>query len=271
MSAPAVKTREVYTRLLLAAFQARMDYRASFWAFIIALVLFYVAQFGVIISIVHKFSNIGNWDQGEVAFLYALLILAQGINSCFFSGLNHFDEMVRMGQFDRYLIRPLDPLMQIITGRFDPAAIAHLFMGLGALLITNLSLDIEWTWGRSLLLVAVVLSGSMIFAAIRIMVASVAFFTVKSQSLVHLFVFSSKEFLMYPLHIYSKGIQVLLTFFVPLAFINYYPAHLFLDKPATLLFHGSFPWLTFAIGLVLMVVARLVWTFGLNRYKSVGS
>ena len=114
------------------------------------------------------------------------------------------------------------------------------------------------------------LGGSLIFAGIRIIIAAIAFWAVNNSSLVHLFVYSSREFLLYPLNIYSGSVKLLLTFLIPLGFINFYPAHYFLNKSTNDLFHPIFIYATFPIGVFIYTISLLIWKIGQNAYESAG-
>ncbi|MDX1960125.1 MAG: ABC-2 family transporter protein [Leptospiraceae bacterium] len=265
-----MKELGIYLKLVTASIKSRMEYRASFFVFIFTLVAYYTAQLLAIGVIIYRFKKIGGWGTGEMAFLYSLLILSNGIVSCFFSGLLDMANFVREGGYDRFLIRPLSPLAQVITYGFELTGLAHLVLGILTFVAANSLINIQWNLVTSIQFVLVILGGSMILASIRIIIGAVAFFAVNNQSLIHLFVFSSREFLLYPLNIYSNGVKFLLTFIVPIAFINYYPAHLFLKKDTSNLFHESFLYATFPVGLFLLLVSLYVWKKGQDAYESAG-
>jgi len=113
--------------------------------------------------------------------------------------------------------------------------------------------------------------GVMIHAAIRIFVSTVAFWTLRNSSLVHTVVFSSKEFIVYPITIYNSGVQFFLTFIFPIAFINFYPAHYFLDKSGEMLLHPVLQLFTPLVGAVLLALSLIAWRSGINHYQSSGS
>ena len=76
---------------------------------------------------------------------------------------------------------------------------------------------------------------------------------------------------MYPVHIYSFPVRVLLTFIFPIAFVNFYPAHFFLERQSETLFHPMLSYLSFPIGLTVLFLSLIFWRFGVNRYSSTGS
>ncbi len=260
----------IYVRLATASIKSRMEYRVSFIIFMITLTLFYMAQVLTIGVVITRFKTIGGWSMGEMAFLYSLLILSQGLVASIFSGLIDFSTQVRDGNYDRTLVRPLSPLVQVIMNGFEISGIAHIILGIASFLVANSFLDIRWGFENGLIFILVVLGGSLILAGIRIIIAAIAFWAVNNSSLVHLFVYSSREFLLYPLNIYSGGVRLLLTFLIPLGFINFYPAHYFLGKSTGNLFHPYFIFATFPIGLFIYGVSLIIWRYGQDAYESAG-
>ncbi len=266
-----LKEFRAYASIVRAAVQARMEYRGSFIMYLMTLIGFYAAQISVIILMLQRFKAIGGWGPGEIAFLYSLLVLAQGLVSVFFSGMLEFSPFIREGTFDRLMLRPLSPMLQILAMRFEPGGVANLILGVAGLTAANSLVHPQWTLVSSLFLVMIVLGGMMILAAVRIGVAAVAFFTVSNEGLQHLIVFSVREFLLYPVDIYTKPVRFLLTFLFPLAFINFYPAHFFLNKSTDSLFHPYFVFFTFPVGIFCMAISLRMWSFGVRHYGSTGT
>lgn len=264
------ETIYIYLRIAIASIKSRMEYRASFLVFLFTLVTFYTAQIATIGIVITRFKTIGGWTMGEMAFLYSLLILSQGIVTFIFSGILDFGEFVRDGTFDRFLVRPLSPLIQIIMGGFEISGFAHIILGFLTFFMANSLITVHWNLLNGLVFVTVVIGGALILGSIRIIIAAIAFYAVNTNSLVHLFVFSSREFLLYPLNIYNGGLRFLLTFIVPLGFINFYPAHYFLNKSGDDIFHPLFVFGTLPIGMVMFLFSLWLWKRGQDDYESAG-
>lgn len=260
----------VYIRLATASIKSRMEYRGSFFIFLFTLIVFYSAQVLTIGVVITRFQSIGGWSMGEMAFLYSLLILSQGIVTFIFSGLLDFSTLVREGTYDRFLVRPLSPLLQIVTSGFEITGFAHIILGGIAVFLATSLVSINWSYVNILIFLLVVFGGALISGSIRIIISAIAFYAINTNSLVHLFVFSSREFLLYPLNIYRTGLQFLLTFIVPLAFINFYPAHFFLDKSGTNLFHPYLIYGTVPVGIFMIVFSIYFWKKGHEAYESAG-
>lgn len=267
-----LKDLPVYGSMIRAAVQGRMEYRASFLMYIMTILGFYGAQIAVIYAMVTKFHKIGDWQPGEIAFLYSLLVLSTGLVSAVFSGFLEFSDFVRQGTFDRILLRPLSPLLSVVCMRFEPGGFANVLLGIAAFWkAVDLVPALSWNLASVSMLVLVLAGGVLIQGAIRIAIAASAFFTVSNEGMQHLFVFSSREFLLYPVDIFNKPVRFLLTFLFPLAFVNFYPAHYFLGKSTDSLFHPAFIYLTFPVGVVCMGFAVWFWRRAVRHYGSTGS
>ena len=230
---------------------------------------YYVSQFSIIAVTLLKFENIKGWGVYEMAFLYALILMAQSFNTLFFGPLIRFDEEIKNGGWDLLLTKPVNPLLALLAGKFDLTAIAHFLLGLTAIIVATMKLSIELNILNTFWLLVTCLGGALILASIRLIVASVAFYAVSIQSLVHFFVFSSKEFILYPINIYKSPIPFVLTFLFPLAFVNFYPAQLFLNKEY--MFAEVFKYVTLPLGIIMFITGMALFERGKRSYHSTGT
>lgn len=264
-------SESIYLRFILSSIQSKMEYRGTFFAFLFTILGFYISQITVITLMVYKFKSINHWGAGELSLLYTLLIFSMGFTSIIFSGLIDFNEFIRKGDYDRILLRPLSSLGQILSMNFDLTGFMHLGLGFIGLYVTNQLLEIHWNMKNCLFFIATIIGGVLILGSIRIMIASICFYAVSNESLQHLIVFSSREFLLYPTSIYSKAIQFFLTFIFPIAFINYYPAQFFISKDPHMIFHPVLVYLTLPVGIILFILSLILWKLGEFHYGSTGS
>ncbi|MBF0169698.1 MAG: ABC-2 family transporter protein [Nitrospinae bacterium] len=262
----------IYLTMMLAAIRAKMEYRVTFLFLFFALVTFYLGQLGTVLVVIDRFGSINGWTLGEMAFLYGLMVFSQSITTFFFASLVNFEGLIMQGGFDRYLLRPLDPLPQLIASQFEVSSIAHLVIGVSALVYGAAGTDIAWSAGKVAFFFVVVAGAVMIQGGVRLGVSAICFWTMRNRSLVHILVFSSKEFILYPVSIFNYWIQVFLTLVFPLAFVNFYPSHVFLNRDASnLLFSPLIQYATPVAGVVFFSLAYLLWRAGINHYQSTGS
>lgn len=116
-----------------------------------------------------------------------------------------------------------------------------------------------------------VLGGSMVQAASLIASSTMSFFTVGSNPVMDFLLWDMKQFTNYPITIFPKGIQFILTFLLPFAFINFYPASALLGKSIPDGYPAVLPGLSPLVGLLVFILSILMWNRGLSHYKSTGS
>ena len=80
-----------------------------------------------------------------------------------------------------------------------------------------------------------------------------------------------RKFAGYPISIFPKVIQFLMTYIVPFAFVNYFPASYLLGKDISNKYNNAYLWAVPFIGMVLYALVYLFWRYSLRHYKSSGN
>jgi ABC-2 type transport system permease protein len=98
------------------------------------------------------------------------------------------------------------------------------------------------------------------------MTAAIAFWTKASGHIIHM-LYMVNDFSKYPVTIYNKAVQTIITYVIPFAFTAYFPASYFLTGKDPLFCIGG----TVIAGTVMFTLAVFVWNRGLRAYESAGS
>ncbi len=257
--------------VMLAGIKSRMEYRLDFILRVTMGVVWNLTSLIFIWAVLARFKNMAGWSQEEVFFIYTLRLLAHGGYCLLFHNVQVLSRAVRWGDFDRVLLRPLNPLLQLITWEYDPAGIGDVGLGLVCLVIVSRLLEFHWTPLTLAFLVLVVAGGCLIELALFLIVNTMAFWITETGRLTWLVLTFSDNFALYPLNIYNSVLQFVMTFLVPVGFMSYYPATLFLNRTGDTLFSPVFAYLTPLVGLCLFALAYSFWRVGINRYQSTGS
>ncbi|WP_145413590.1 ABC transporter permease [Paenibacillus xylanexedens] len=226
----------------------------------------------ILILLLNRFVEIRGWDINEVLFLYSFLFLSYSLFVFFFTGIRDFEDLVYSGEFDRYLVRPVGILFQVVASRVDyTAALGHGVLGIILLRSTASQLQIEWTAGQIGFYLVMLMGGALIQASIFMLASSFCFWTVKVTNLRNMLFFNSRKIAAYPLSFYPGIIQKVLIFVMPFGFVNYFPAQFYLEKPEMDVYWKGMVFLNPLVAAVMFGIVFLVWKQGLRRYSSTGN
>jgi ABC-2 type transport system permease protein len=262
----------LYLRLIGMQLRAQLQYKVNLLIDISTYFLITGLEFAAIMLLFGPFPSILGWRIGEVAMLYSLTSMSFGLAELFGAGIDAFDITIRLGEFDRVLLRPIGAFTQVIGSDFRLRRFGRLTQGLLAFGIAlKLLPALLWTPLKLVLLPIGILSGAIVFTAILLLGATLCFWTVETTELTNILTYGGREMLSYPLTIYNSGLQRFFLFVVPLAFCSYIPVCYLLDRSLPFGLPG---WLAFASPLVALIFALasgVIWRFGVNHYQSTGS
>lgn len=255
-----LKFLEQYTKTLI-------EYRADF---ILGLIGFlFVQSVGVIFItlIFNAIPSLSGWSFYEILFIYGFAQIPRGIDHVFTDQLWIFSwQTIVEGKFDKYLVRPLNPLFQVIVEKFQPDGFGEIIIGTILLLISWINLKLDISIGKLLALIIVIFFASLIYTAIKLAITSIAFWVKFAQSYLFM-VYQLSTFVKYPITIYPVWIKGILTFIIPFAFTGYYPSAYFLGKEG--FFNGII--LTCVVSVISLITSYRIWLIGMKRYESSGS
>ncbi len=257
---------KIYGLFLRQYLKGLMEYRVDF---LIGMFAFLLSQGTGLLFLYIIFQNIqslAGFAIEEILLMYGLALIPKGIDHLFFDNIWLLPQRVRQGQMDRYLLRPISPLYVFLIERFQPDAFGEIILGT-ALTATTLSrLQLSLGFGEIIGLVSFVTIGIFIFTALKLMTASTSFWLKNSYPLMQI-TYNLSDFTKYPILIFPKFIQSIMTYVIPFALVSYYPALFLLGRIS----YWEVAGLLLAVTLVLSTLALWVWKCGLKHYESAGS
>ncbi|MCB8923066.1 MAG: ABC-2 family transporter protein [Ardenticatenaceae bacterium] len=257
----------LYGYFLKQRFKILLEYRVNFFIGASSSVFMQGASLLAIWVVMRQVPSLNGWTLAEIWFIYGLLTLSKSINHMFADNLWTLGQSyVRTGLFDRFLVRPIDPLFHLLADRFCHDGIGNFLVGLVLVVGAAPELGIVWTPLKVGYLTIAVLSGGAIFIALNLMTSVSAFWVMDSVPVIRV-VFEMHEFAKYPLAIYPKAIGIILTWLIPYGFASFYPASYLLQRDISPVLAWAGP----LVAVVLLFVGYRVWLFGLRHYSSTGS
>jgi ABC-2 type transport system permease protein len=272
VSVPADGSLALYGRLIGARCRADLTYRMSFVLRVVSAALVTALDYVGILALVSKVGTIGGWDRWQVTFLYGASSVAFRLADSFVGGpVERCSQFVRLGTFDTFLVRPRSALLQVLGADFALRRVGQLLAMMPFLVVALTHLEIDWSVGKVLFLVAQIVGASLLFTSIFVIVSCLAFWSPESREIASAFTYGGATVAEYPVHAMASWIRSLTYTLVPVAFTAYFPAFVLFDAPNPL---GVPRWLSYVSPMACIpfgVLAIFVWRFAVRHYRSTGS
>jgi ABC-2 type transport system permease protein len=268
----AIKDAALTYRVLAGArLRSDLQYRVSFALFTLSQFTINALDFVAVLIVFSNVDSLKGWSVSEVAFLYGLGNLSFALGDMFVSAVENVQYHVREGSFDRLLLRPASPLVQVIADQFSLRRIGKVAEGLLVFGVGCSAVSIDWTPARIAMVFVALLSGATIFSGLWIMTSCLCFWWVDAREAANAVTYGGGFLAQYPLAVYGDVLRRVLAFAIPVAFANYFPAVYILGRNDRL---GAPSWVPFVSPLVAVAVGLLasgVWRFAVRHYRSTGS
>lgn len=234
-----------------------MEYRVSFIAQTVGMMINDLVFFIFWAIYFARFSNVAGWGMGEVALIWAVAATAIGLGVALFGNCTRVSSLVMQGQLDYYLVLPKAPLPHVLVSRMGLAGWGDVCFGLLAFALFG---------PHELLSIALyallVVASMLVFVSFMVMAGSLAFFIGSAEAAAFQAFQAVITFSVYPGAMFNGWIKVLIFTAIPAAFISHIPVQLLHTFDPWLLL-GLLAFTAFSVGL-----AGLVFHVGLRRYES---
>lgn len=266
-----MSTAAVLLRLAYMNLRTQMEYRFNFWVWFVIKVLNYASGYAVVWLILDRFGHIGGWNFAEVLTLWSIVQFSYLFAAQFlFHSVGKLSDHIIDGSLDHYLVQPVHPVANLIARHFSWTYSSQIAMNIAVLYFALSSLPIEWTALRALFL-ALTLLGAVSFQAFTFLIGAAASFRwLQSGRSIGANVRWLVDLTQYPISIYPRFLQNFLTFFVPVALMNYYPCLYLFEKGHESPYYPALALASPLLSLLLGFLGLLLWNRGLNAYQGGG-
>ena len=215
----------------------------------------------------NRFGNIGDWTSERILLVYSFALTSYGAAKTLFCGFENFPfHMLRTGDFDRLLLRPVSLFTQVSASVFNFHRAANFVAGLIIMAISLHRLHTEISFVNLAMIMSALLGGILLYTGVFILGAGIGFFTINALDWVFIFNHNSVELARIPVDHMPVFLRKTFTFLMPMLVISYFPS-------AAISWGGSFwrGWLALPVGAAFFNVSLVFWKIGVKRYKSTGS
>jgi ABC-2 type transport system permease protein len=260
----------LYFRLIRVAWQARLQYRADFFTGVIGVIVLNLVNVSLIGILVSRFQHLNGWSLWEMVFLYCLWLLGHSFYSFFFWHIRALEDYLVEGTFDQFLMRPASPFIMFLGREVQYLGVADLTFSILGLSLAYQNLNLQWNTTQWLFFGAAVISGTLIETTLVLAIACISFWTGRSRRAHQLLNRLNMMVQFYPVDIFGYAFRVIVTGFLPVAFMNYYPSLMLLGK-----LDPQSPWawlgnMSPVVACILVIITSVIWHHALQRYSSSG-
>ncbi|MBX3441257.1 MAG: ABC-2 family transporter protein [Planctomyces sp.] len=252
-----------------------MTFRGNFIAEVLTILFWFAAQI-VLFDVIYRHAPlIRDWTRHEYfAFMATGMLVNSIVEALFMPNCANFGELIRTGNLDFALLKPIDTQFLISTQYFSWSQIVEIALAIALLVRSVWASGIPVTPGRVIVYAGLVACAVAFYYALMLVLASTSVWLGRNQSLYD-FWFYITSFGRYPQNVYrgqsavGDVIWFGFSFLVPLLLVITLPARVVLSK----VIEPDIRIIVLAPAgtLLLLWVARVVFQKALNSYRSASS
>jgi len=253
-----------------------MTFRTNFIAHSIAVMSWTGLQI-IFYNIIFQFRDSIGQDTGWTrypffVFLGTVMVVNSLMQTFFLPNLREFSELIRKGNLDFALLKPIDTQFLITFQRVDWSSLANFFLGLCVIGYSLLKMDYTPSVVQFLIFPFYLVIGVSIYYSSILMMSCSSIWLGRNQSLDQLW-FYITTFSRYPMEIYQGSlgtpVRLIFTTVLPVLLVVNVPARV-LAKPLS---WDQLPLAVYAffVAIAGLFFSRMLFKFALDRYRSASS
>jgi ABC-2 type transport system permease protein len=263
-----------YLRLLLALGRYGLTRELAFRANFIVQIVVELLWLGILLvfyrTVFARTGFVADWNEGQFLFFVGCYFAMESLmETLFLENCNQFADLVRSGDLDFILLKPLDEQFLVSCREVNWSTVPSVFLGAAVMGAALAQLGWPLELVRSALFPVVFVCGLAIAYSFLLMLTSTAVWFVRNQSL-HEMWWLFTSLMRYPRDIFRGDWAGLLgsffTYIIPVMLVVNVPARTMVKvlEPGAAAF-------TVAVALVLLFGSRKFFRLALRRYRSASS
>lgn len=258
-----------YLRLWLSFFRMswmeNLEYRSNFVLRVFNELLWYSTQLSVFEVLYTHTSSIAGWELQDVRVFMGTLFMLDCIWMMLFNeSFDQFSEIVKNGDLDLLLTKPVDSQFMATMRRSNPVYIFNFLLVFGYFLWAVNGLQKEIYFTSVLKYIFLLLCGLMVLYSLRMFFAVLVVVVHNAQSITYVW-YQIYRLGTRPHSIYPSWLRIIIVMVLPVGLIVSVPSHhLLFESDATL-------WISPLVAITVFLLARWAWVSGLKSYASASS
>ncbi|MBK0348278.1 ABC-2 family transporter protein [Aerococcaceae bacterium zg-ZJ1578] len=225
-----------------------------------------VSNLFVLYIIMSTTKILGEFNGYQMLFFYGFLMLSGALFEILFVTILEVPYMIRTGELDIFLLRPLNILFQFIVFQLDEESIFEAIFAVGVLIFSIAQMELSWNIVFLTKLIGYLISSVFVRCAIYLFLSSLSFWWISNEGLKSI-IWEISQLGSYPLSIYPNVLRIILIA-IPFSFVGYFPVK---DLLLSNTLYGISSFINFFAGLVIFSLVYVTfWRLGLRKYTSAG-
>ncbi|MBC1512038.1 ABC transporter permease [Listeria booriae] len=215
---------QLYFKIIKTQIRAQLEYQTNaIFGFLNQFIVIFF-EFIAVWSLLDRFGGIDGWTLGEVFLTYGIVNFSFSMAEVTMRGFeSNMAALIRNGDYDRYLLRPRNTIMQISAFSFQFIRLGRAFQSI-LVLFAGIYLNFSaFDLQTSCLLVFTLIGGILLYLSLYILIGIMSFKFLQNTEFMSIFIQGSVSTMQYPKTIFPKWIQNLFTYILPVTAVTYYP------------------------------------------------
>ncbi len=258
----------MYRKYVSMHLKSSFEYRLNMLMISFSQVFISIGELLSVYFLFKQFNSVGSWGFYETALMFGVITTVFSLVECFGRGYDSFAMLIKKGDLDRMLVRPVNIHKQIFGSKIEFVKLSRTVLGIIVSVIALINLNISWDFWKVLVLILTFACGCFVVLGVFMIGAGISIFTVENLEFINILTDGSKELAFYPIDIYKKWLTRIFTFIIPVACFNYLPL-CFLTGKGSLspIIYGLSP----LFGMLFFIPCLLIFNACLKKYQSTGT
>jgi len=256
---------KVWKILALNALQEAFVNRATNVLFMVGKAMRLVMTVAFLLLIRGNVQTFAGYSTDQLVIFFLMYQILDVSSQVLFRGVYLFSNLIKSGEFDFYLSKPINPLFRALTGLPDINDALFLVpnMVLAGYLLSTLSVHITIT--SAVLFFILCMNSFLMITALHIFILAVGILITEVDGMVWLYR-DLTRLGQFPITMYAEPLRLALFFVVPIGFMLTIPAQVLSNLVPT--YSVAF---TLTVGILFFLLSLRTWSFAVKRYSSASS
>ncbi len=264
-----MRALKIYLALVGASIRSQLRYRSSLAFNTLGYFVTFWSEFLGIWILFSHFGNLAGWSMEEVLVCYGLAHLSFAFSEFLTRGFEFVALLARDGEYDRYLLRPVDTTVLLAGYEFALHRLGRVLQSSIVLAYGLARLGDRATLPGLALLAWALVGGTALFSGAFVLQGCAGMKALQNIEAFNILTNGGPDMAQFPMSIYPRPLRLAFTFLVPLAGAVYYPALSYLRRPEALPL--ALGWASPLGGVAFLALSLLAFKAVERSYVSAGS